>query len=153
MILELKPADTKSPQLRELIKELDAELLERYPGEGIFGMDLDSPEAKEASFFIASNGGIPVGCGAYRPLDGGAAEIKRFYVRREYRGHGVASRILSFLEESAKEEGFSVMRLETGPKQPEAIGLYHKFGYAEIPLFGEYLVSSKEFSICMEKRL
>ena len=47
--------------------------------------------------------------------------------------------------------GFSKVRLETGQRQPEAIGLYESSGYAIIPAFGEYV--GDPFSVCFEKEI
>jgi putative acetyltransferase len=55
------------------------------------------------------------------------------------------------LEKEAVTMGFKRLRLETGGEQPEALGLYRKFGYYDIPKFGEYVDDPR--SICMEKRL
>ena len=55
------------------------------------------------------------------------------------------------LESAAREHGYSTLRLETGTRQPEAIGLYRSAGYGEIPCFGAY--ADDQFSVCFEKRL
>ena len=65
-------------------------------------------------------------------------EIKRMYVRPEFRGRGYAKQMLKHLEELATTRGFSKVRLETGISQPEAIGLYERNGYYKIPPFGDY---------------
>jgi GNAT superfamily N-acetyltransferase len=58
------------------------------------------------------------------------------------------------LETVARELGATRIVLETGPRQPEAIALYHRAGFADIPLFGDYLDSPHpELSVCMEKIL
>ena len=78
-------------------------------------------------------------------------EVKRMYVLPESRGTGVASEILSALEDWAAESGYEKCILETGKKQPEAIGLYKKSGYEMIPNYGQY--AGIENSICFEKQL
>lgn len=137
--------------LHELIGRLDEELLERYPADEIFGLDFDSPKADETTFAVAYLGSRPVACGAFRPLEEPYAEIKRFFVERDSRKLGIASRMLAYLERKAAEAGHAVMRLETGEAQPEAVGLYSKFGYEVIPAYGEY--AGCESSLCMEKKL
>jgi GNAT superfamily N-acetyltransferase len=81
----------------------------------------------------------------------GVAEIKRMYVTPGARGRGVGRFILDELEAVARQLGIRRLVLETGPRQPEALALYRRAGYVEIPLFGEYV--GAEFSVCMAKNL
>ncbi len=77
--------------------------------------------------------------GADEPgLRAGDAELKRMFVREDVRGKGYARALLAALEASAAAAGRHRMILETGTKQPEAIGLYTSSGYREIPKFGYY---------------
>lgn len=153
MHITIREVDYLNQELHSLIKRLDTELLDRYPKQHIYGVDFDDMKVKEMTFVVAYLESIPVGCGGIRPLSDGSVELKRFYVDSDIRGRGIASRILAYLEKKAKDRGFSTIKLETGPKQPEAINLYRKFGYYEIPLFGEYVADSCEYSVCMEKQL
>ena len=74
------------------------------------------------------------------------------YVRPQYRGRGYAKAILAELERLAWEQGYTSIRLETGSRQPEAIGLYERSGYSRIPIFGIYVKSGwSEWSVCFEK--
>jgi putative acetyltransferase len=73
------------------------------------------------------------------------------FVRADARGRGVASGILCALDDVARERSVAMLRLETGPLQPEAIAPYAKHGYRVIANFGTYV--GDEFSVCMEKRL
>lgn len=149
--IDLRVVPPHDADLQALVRSLDGELGLLYPAEGIFGVDFSDPAVRDMTFCMAYVGATPAGCGALRPLGGGVAELKRFFVERPFRNRGIASLILRFIEEKAAEAGVHTVRLETGPRQPEAIGLYRKFGYKEIPLFGEYVNS--EHSCCMEKKL
>jgi putative acetyltransferase len=82
--------------------------------------------------------GRPLACGGLRPMEPGAAEIKRMYVRPQARGQGLARAVLERLEDEARTRGIRVLRLETGTLQPEARALYEAAGYEPIPCFGEY---------------
>lgn len=95
--------------------------------------------------------GQPVGCGAVKFYADDTGEIKRMFVRPEYRGQGIAGSILRELESWARELHFGQLILETGKAQPEAIGLYTKSGYTLIPNYGQY--ESVESSVCMKKLL
>jgi putative acetyltransferase len=149
--IEIKTVPPDDRDLHDLIGRLDRELLALYPAEGVFGVDFASPEVAKMTFCVAYANGTPAGCGAMKPLGGGAAELKRFFVERSFRGKGIASLILEHIEAAARRSGVAVMRLETGPKQPAAIALYRKFGYREIERYGEY--AGCAHSYCMEKPL
>jgi putative acetyltransferase len=71
------------------------------------------------------------------------------YTRPSVRGHGVAGVILLGLEAAAHALGATRMLLETGVRQPEAIALYERAGFARIEPFGEYVGSP--LSVCMGK--
>jgi putative acetyltransferase len=93
----------------------------------------------------------PVGCGAIKEYSPDAMEIKRMFVLKENRKKGIASKILTELEEWAGEMSYKKCILETGKRQPEAIGLYRKNGYSDIPNYGQY--TGIENSVCFEKEL
>ena len=65
------------------------------------------------------------------------------------RGRGLARRLLAAIEREGRSQGLSVLRLETGIRQPEAIGLYEAVGFLRIPPFGDY--AEDPLSIFMEK--
>jgi putative acetyltransferase len=93
----------------------------------------------------------PVGCGCFRKFSDNTIEVKRMFVDPAYRGQGTATHILTGLEAWAKEKGFTHAILETGRKQPEAIHLYERSGYAITINYGPY--AGLENSICMRKKL
>lgn len=76
--------------------------------------------------------GAPVCCGAVKRLDDSTAEIKRMFVVPTARGLGHARRLLAGLEDAARRRGYARVRLDTGPKQPEARAMYDRAGYVEI---------------------
>ena len=78
-------------------------------------------------------------------------EIKRMYTSPGSRGTGIATKILTELEVWATELSYERCVLETGKRQPEAIRLYTKSGYQQIPNYGQYV--GIENSICFEKEL
>ena len=129
---------------------------QRVEIDGRYGADTEpgpKPSAADVSLFVLARDedGRAVGCGALRHLGGDVAEVKRMFVAGGQRGRGVARAVLAFLEEQALARGWVVLRLETGPLQREAIGLYTSAGYAPIPLFGHYVGSAQ--SLCFERRL
>jgi putative acetyltransferase len=111
------------------------------------------PSAADIDVFLvaADPSGNPVGCGALRRLDPVTAEVKRMYVAPASRGSGVATAILRALESAALDRGWTTIRLETGPAQPDAMRFYEREGYHEIPLYGVYIGS--DVSVCYERVL
>lgn len=94
---------------------------------------------------------IPVACASFKAYDQYIAEVKRVFVRKEYRGQGLSKQIMSTLEERAKAKGFSKLILETGVPLIEAMSLYYKIGYKRIENYGQY--KDMKDSICMEKMI
>lgn len=78
-------------------------------------------------------GGEPVAGGAYRRYDEQTAELKRIWTHSAHRRRGPARRVIAALERSAAERGYRRIHLTTGPRRPEARGLYLATGYT--PLF------------------
>ena len=67
------------------------------------------------------------------------------------RGRGLGRRVLVELEAEARRLGYASLVLETGDRQPEALGLYVSAGYTRIPCYPPY--DSRALSLCFEKRL
>jgi len=111
------------------------------------------PSATDIDVFLVAvdTTGEAIGCGALRRLDATTAEIKRMYVVPASRGSGVATGLLHALEAAALDRGWPMLRLETGPAQPDAMRFYEREGYAQIPLFGRYAGSDR--SACYERSL
>jgi ribosomal protein S18 acetylase RimI-like enzyme len=78
-------------------------------------------------------------------------EIKRMFVRPQFRGLGLARLMLNHLEAYASEHGIPVLRLETGVHQKDAIRLYEKAGFQSIPPFAGYI--EDPLSRFFEKRI
>jgi GNAT superfamily N-acetyltransferase len=150
---EIRREQISSEVVQQLIGALNAELEQRYPEDGANFFRLDAEEVADGrgAFLVAYTDGRAVGCGAVRRNEPGVAEIKRMYVAPEARGRGVGRLILDELEAVARQLSVRRLVLETGPRQPEALALYRRAGYVEIPLFGEYV--GAEFSVCMAKNL
>ena len=96
-------------------------------------------------------GGQPAGCGGVKLFGREYGEVKRMYVRPDFRSRGLGKAILERLAAYARQQGAGTLRLETGIYQIEAIGLYERWGFARRPPFGEYKVDPN--SIYFEKPL
>lgn len=130
--------DPRSAEARALIGALDEYLDGLYPPENNYLLDVEALCAPEVSFFVARVGGMALGCGALRVLDGRSGELKRMYVAPEARGLGLGRAILQAIEHRAALLGLVELKLETGTAQPEALGLYRASGYLPCVAFADY---------------
>ena len=152
-----------SPDAALLIGALNVELAAGYPEPGANHFRLDPEEVAPGSgiFLVARWVGRPVGCGALRTLRDAdlvrelgprVGELKRMYVAPDVRGRGIGRALLTRLEAEARTFGLARLVLETGTRQAEAIALYQRAGFSEIPAYGEY-VTSLATSVCLAKML
>ncbi len=142
--------DSDNTDFKRLVALLDADLARRDGDEHAFYAQFNKI-ASIRNAIVCYVDDKAIGCGAFREYDASKVEIKRMYVLPEYRGHGIALKILNELELWAAELNYQEYILETGKKQPEAIRLYQKAGYAVIPSYGQYL--NVENSVCMMKTI
>jgi putative acetyltransferase len=133
-----------------LILELEAHLASRYPATSRHGFSVERLVAEGVDFFVLRSDGVPAGCGGILFVDNEYGEIKRMYVRPEFRGQGLGRRILEHLTRHATSRGITLLRLETGIHQLEAITLYERQGFRRIPPFGPYTDDPQ--TLCYEKR-
>ncbi len=147
---DITRTDSDDPDFRDLVKLLDSEMTGRYGELQKWYNQFNIIEFNK-TVIVAYTGDLPVGCGCFRVFDDVSAEIKRMFVKPEYRGTGIAEKILLELEKWASELGFSVTVLETAIKQPEAIRFYTRLGYKRIENYGQY--AGNQNSICMSKKL
>ncbi len=136
MHLRIRRHHTGSVESRELRREFVAELARRYP-EQDFSADAVTDElpvldAPGAAWFVVYDGKHPIGCGGLRGLDAHTGEIKWVYLRTAARGRQVGRSLLAELEDTARGFGYTRLRLSTGDRQPEALGLYLSAGYRPI---------------------
>lgn len=134
----------------ELVKLLDAELAIADGEDHVFYSQFNKID-KIRYVILAYENEKPVGCGAIKDYGENAMEIKRMFVSPARRNKGIASKILSELEIWASELSYNKCILETGKRQPDAIGLYKKNGYKRIPNYGQY--TGVENSVCFEKEI
>jgi ribosomal protein S18 acetylase RimI-like enzyme len=134
-----------------LIGELDSYLTPMYPSESRHGFSVEKLIREEVAFFVMRYNDELAGCGGVKIFPGDFGEVKRMYVRPTFRGMGFAKRMVEHLTEHARQQKISLLRLETGIYQVEAIGLYERLGFQRIGPFGEYRLDP--MSIYYEKRI
>lgn len=149
-MIQLIRTDSKNSDFIALVSALDADLAKRDGNEHSFYNQFNTIDAIRF-VVVAYENEQPLGCGAIKAFSPVAMEVKRMYVTPESRGRGIATKILTELENWAGEMHFGKCILETGKRQPEAIQLYTRNGYKTIPNYGQY--AGVENSVCFEKEL
>jgi GNAT superfamily N-acetyltransferase len=138
-----------------LITELEDHLAPQYPAASRHGFSVEKLIAQAVAFFVVRYNGVPAGTGGIKLFGSGDdtayGELKRMYVRPQFRGLGLAKQMVSHLEAYAQAHNVYLTRLETGIYQTEAIGLYERMGYYPVPPFGDYKVDP--LSLFYEKKL
>ncbi|VWC55422.1 GCN5-like N-acetyltransferase [Burkholderia aenigmatica] len=139
------------PDVIALIADLDAYQDTLYPPESRHALDIASLKQCNVLFAVARDGeGNAIGCGAI-VLNPEFGELKRMFVSPRGRGQGVARKLMTMLESRAIDSGCKVIRLETGPYQPEALALYASAGYQHREPFGDY--TDDPLSVFMQKHI
>jgi putative acetyltransferase len=151
VIVDITRARPDSPDAEALILELEAHLEPQYPAASRHGFSVERLISEGVDFFVLLADGAPAACGGVLIVDGEYGEIKRMYVRPAFRGNGFGRAMLDRLAEHALSRGTTLLRLETGIHQREAIALYERYGFARIPPFGPY--TDDPLSLCYEKRI
>lgn len=100
---------------------------------------------------VAYENNIPIGCASFKKYDDKSAEVKRVFVKEEYRGKQIGRQLMESLEQLARDKGYSCLILESGEPLVAAMRLYRSLGYKVIPNYGQYVNMTD--SVCMEKKL
>ena len=147
--MDLKERKTTSDNIdfKKLVAELDYHLTDFYGEEQDFFDKHNKVDAIRNVIIIYEND-IPIGCGGIKKYSNLIVEIKRMYIKPEYRGQGIASNILLSLDWATKLE-YSSTILETLKAKESVISIYSKNGYKIIPNYGQY--ENIESSVCMRK--
>lgn len=142
MSLVIIPAYDRKEDIALLFTEYTNMLVEMNPA---FGKYLDKQNYSEelnhleekygmpgGRLYAAYEDGAPVGCVGLRRIDGDDCELKRMYVRPQYRDRHIGSTLMRRVIDDAREIGYSHMMLDTIPVLERAIEMYRRYGFYEI---------------------
>jgi len=138
-----------NPDFVDLCKQLDNYFNKVNGVEKQEGYNQYNTLSDIADVWIAYEDNVPVGCAAFKQYEDKVAEVKRVFVKPEYRGKGISKELMNALESKALEKEYKSLILETGKNFKAAIGLYQSMGYTVIENFGQY--KDMPNSVCMEK--
>lgn len=154
--MKIERIDPASEAAGRLIAMSDAYMAALYPAESNHLLSVDALVQDNVIFLGCHIDGQLAACGAVTILFDddeqlSYGEIKRVFVPEEFRGRGLSKHIMRALEDHLLDQDIRVARLETGIRQPEALGLYFRLGYAERAAFADY--EEDPLSVFMEKIL
>lgn len=147
MNLTLELAYDQPEEMRPLLTEYTDMLLTENPAFSVY-LEIQNYDAEirdlrykygtpEGRLYLARLDGAPVGCVALRKLDDASGELKRMYVRPQYRGKGIAAVMLDRIISDAREIGYKQLYLDTLPFLTTAIDMYRRKGFRDIPCYND----------------
>lgn len=149
-MIKVEPANPKDDGPAALLTQSHALMNSLFPKGACHYLDLDALYADHIRFFAARIGSEVVGTGALAILDA-YGEVKSMFTAQAGRGKGVAAAVLRMVEDTARDEGLTLLRLETGTGLDSAHRLYERFGFERRGPFGDY--TDSPYSLFMEKTL
>ncbi|SKA04304.1 GNAT family N-acetyltransferase [Consotaella salsifontis] len=146
----IEPVDPGCEEAVALLDRLSQTLSSITGSSGRASFDTEVMKEKGTLFVLVRDAdGCAVGCGAYRPLQVGVAELKRMFASAGTRG--VGSALLTYLEDRARSDGYEAIWLETRRVNERAVRFYEKHGYRPIPSFGQYVGRAE--AVCLGKTI
>jgi putative acetyltransferase len=142
--LDIRLDDLSDPRIAVFLEEHLADMRRVSPPESVHALDLQGLRHPDIRFWTAwrtaSDGPALVATAALKRLDPGHAELKSMRTAAELRGQGVAARMLAYVVDQARAQGYARLSLETGsqPFFAPARALYARHGFADCGPFGAY---------------
>jgi putative acetyltransferase len=155
MDIAIEQAPAPTPEIVELLTALDVALSGPYAADQRHALSIEQLFQPDVRFFVARLDGAAVACGGVGFYDG-YAEVKRMYSKPSVRGRGVAKLLLLRIEAEARAGGATLLRIETGLYQQEALRFYEGAGFRRCGPFGPYAkmpARAIETSVFYEKPL
>jgi GNAT superfamily N-acetyltransferase len=136
-MLEFRLCSVNEQPAAALVAAMRTDIAALYDGFDLAGPDMPKAGPGElgppgGTFVVGFEDDAAVCCGAIKRLPDGACEIKRMFVVESARGRGVARALLEELERRARDLGYEIVRLDTGPRQTRAQRMYERAGYVAI---------------------
>ncbi len=151
MAITIERADPKSPEILPLLLDGERYSASLYPAESNHILPVETLRAANVHFVVARNDSSAIVGTAALVLFDGWAEVKRMWIVPAERGKGISKTLLDDLESRAREEGVSLLRLETGVKNDAALAVYARAGFESCAPFADY--APDPLSVFMQKTI
>jgi len=133
------------------------ELIDQYFDQNTFEAELTALPGKysppRGRLLLAYEQNQPAGCVALREIDAVTCEMKRMFVYPQFHGQGIGRALAETVIREARAIGYTRMRLDTGPTQVEAQGLYRSLGFKVISPYYDLPENLKNWLVFMELTL
>ena len=126
--MEIVSVNASDAAVLALFSEPD-DFMQEFLGEDRNCYTRYSPAENIEKVWVAYEENTPIGCAAYRRKSDVMGEVKRLFVKKEYRGRGISKALLSEVKCHAKTEGCSKLFLDTRITLEPAVSLYRSFGF------------------------
>jgi GNAT superfamily N-acetyltransferase len=139
-MLIFRPCPVDEDPAAGLVQAMRDDIAALYDGLDLDGADMPKAGPAElgppdGTFVVGLENDAAICCGGLKRLPDGACEIKKMFVVEQARGRGMARALLEELERRARELGYEIARLDTGPRQVRAQRMYERAGYVPIENF------------------
>ena len=141
--MNIQPMSITDTTVLELFSQHDDFMIE-FLGEDSHYYTRYSENENIENVWVAYVENLPAGCIAYRTKADGVGEVKRLFIRNEYRGKGISKELLKPLEKHAREQGCTKLFLDTRITLEPAVSLYRSFGFDITFQQGLYVQMEKE---------
>lgn len=141
--MQIALIDVISEEVVKLFSEQDDFMIEFLGGDSVYYTRYSKNENIE-DVWVAYFDGLPIGCVAYRKKSIGVGEVKRMFIKYEYRGRGISKSLLDMVEKHAKQCGDQTLHLSTRITLEPAITLYRHSGFYETFRNGLYVEMEKK---------
>jgi len=140
--MKIIPMNITDTSVLQLFSEHDDYMLDFLGDDKVYYTRYSESENLE-KVLVAYVDNCPIGCVAYRRKADGVGEIKRLFIRKEYRGKGISKELLTTVESYAKEQGCHTLFLDTRITLEPAVSLYRAFGFRIVFQQGLYIQMEK----------
>ncbi|MBP3595761.1 MAG: GNAT family N-acetyltransferase [Lachnospiraceae bacterium] len=141
--MNIQPMSITDTMVLKLFSEHDDFMIE-FLGEDSHYYTRYTENENIENVWVVYEENLPAGCIAYRTKTDGVGEVKRLFIRNEYRGKGISKELLNLLEKHAREQGCTKLFLDTRITLEPAVSLYRAVGFEIIFQQGLYVQMEKQ---------